>query len=116
MNASPERPPRGRPSVEFRLRYDDTWAVVSVVGPLAADRVAELKHQLDHALTQRLDVILDLSQAASVDASGVELIRDMKRLVEVFGGRLRIVATSRTPELLTETSATVSKPEIAPIG
>ena len=100
MNASPGRPQGRRPQAEFRLRCDETWAVLTVVGVLEFSDVSELKYQLDHALEQRRDVILDVSQAASVDASAIELIGDMKRLIELFGGRLRVVATSRTPELL----------------
>jgi anti-anti-sigma regulatory factor len=61
------------------------------LGPAAAE---ELKRELDQAVIDGVFVMVDLSQATTVDSSVVELLLGMQRLLNAFGGQLTLTSTT----------------------
>jgi anti-anti-sigma regulatory factor len=81
-----------RPRFE-RTRFDG-WTLVAAIGELGSAAAHELKLELDQAVIDGVFVIVDLSQATSVDSAVTELLLGMQRLLSAFGGQLTLVGTA----------------------
>jgi ABC-type transporter Mla MlaB component len=81
-----------------RPRFERTrlggWTMVAGAGELGPAAAEELKRELDRAVIDGVYVMVDLSQATTVDSSVVELLLGMQRLLTAFGGRLTLTSTT----------------------
>jgi anti-anti-sigma factor len=74
--------------------YSDSTVIVSVTGDLDLWNAPALEQQLRRCLDQgRCWVVVDLSNAAFLDSSGLGALTNSKRRIERKGGRLVVVNT-----------------------